>query len=424
MVRITEELLRKKAEHHDGVLADLEEVSLHQLEIERIEGLGGCRKLRILYLQNNVIGRIEGLHHLKELRYLNLTLNNITRVEGLRCARDAATGGQGNAASLQPAAAPPAPPAALQAPRAPTPPCSSCEFLCKLDLTANFIGPAGLRASVDHLTGLRHLGELYLLGNPAAARWQAGYRDYVVARLPQLRCVDGVDVTRSERLAATRRLPELSDELARLAAAEEEAAAAAAVAAAAETAGRGTGAGAEDDGDAEPSEWTPAARLAAARKTAVQKEAEAARKRAMEPAARDADAEQAAAVAAARAREAAAAAAAAAGGGATVAAADPPIRQVNEGRWDFALEEAAATASGGSGYALRLGLSRHTDPSLVDVDVHPSWVSVVVKGQASGEWRGVGWCGVGWGGLRTRWRSHEGARQTRRRLQFTGCLPP
>ena len=84
MVRITEELLRKKAEHHDGLLPNLEEISLHQLEIEKIEGLSGCRKLRILYLQNNVIARIEGLQHAKELRYLNLALNNVTNIEGLR----------------------------------------------------------------------------------------------------------------------------------------------------------------------------------------------------------------------------------------------------------------------------------------------------------------------------------------------------
>lgn len=85
MVRLTEAQIRKRCEHHDGILADLEEISLHQLEIERIEAIGTlCRKLRILYLQNNIIPKIEGLHHLKDLQYLNLTLNNITLIEGLR----------------------------------------------------------------------------------------------------------------------------------------------------------------------------------------------------------------------------------------------------------------------------------------------------------------------------------------------------
>ena len=85
---ITLELLKRKAEHHDGLLSELEELSLHQLELERIDVVGTtCRRLRILYLQNNVIPRLENLHHLKELRYLNVALNNITVIEGLGCAR-------------------------------------------------------------------------------------------------------------------------------------------------------------------------------------------------------------------------------------------------------------------------------------------------------------------------------------------------
>ena len=83
-MRLTADLIRKKSEHNEGVLEDLEEVSLHQLEIERIEAIGTCcRKLQILYLQNNIIPAIENLNHLKDLRYLNLALNNITVIEGL-----------------------------------------------------------------------------------------------------------------------------------------------------------------------------------------------------------------------------------------------------------------------------------------------------------------------------------------------------
>ena len=168
MVRLTEALIRKKSEHHDGLLPELEELALHQLELERIEGLGALRKLRILYLQNNVIARIEGLGHARELRYLNLALNNIRRVEGL----------------------------------------GGCEFLGKLDLTVNFLRAGALEDAVAHLAPLRHLRELFLMGNPVAARW-AGTRAFVVASLPQLASLDGADVTRSERLAATLRLRQL-----------------------------------------------------------------------------------------------------------------------------------------------------------------------------------------------------------------------
>lgn len=83
--RITEKLIRQKSEHNDGLLGDLEEVSLHQCELGRLEVIGTlCRKLRILYLQNNVIPRIENCEHLKDLRYLNLALNNVTKIEGLQ----------------------------------------------------------------------------------------------------------------------------------------------------------------------------------------------------------------------------------------------------------------------------------------------------------------------------------------------------
>ena len=57
--QITEELLRKRAEHNDGILADLREVTLHQFEIEKIDNLHVyCRHLQILYLQNNLIPKL------------------------------------------------------------------------------------------------------------------------------------------------------------------------------------------------------------------------------------------------------------------------------------------------------------------------------------------------------------------------------
>ena len=56
----------QRAEHNDGCLATLQEISLHQLNIEKIDLLGhACRGLKILYLQNNLISKLENLHHLK-----------------------------------------------------------------------------------------------------------------------------------------------------------------------------------------------------------------------------------------------------------------------------------------------------------------------------------------------------------------------
>lgn len=56
---VTEEMIRSRAEHNEGEIFSLEEVSLHQQDLERIEHIGRwCRELRILYLQSNLIPRI------------------------------------------------------------------------------------------------------------------------------------------------------------------------------------------------------------------------------------------------------------------------------------------------------------------------------------------------------------------------------
>lgn len=172
MVRLTEELIRRKAEHHDGVLPDLEEISLHQLEIERIEVIGSvCRKLKILYLQNNIIPRLEGLSHLRDLGYLNVALNNIVRIEGLQCVSRVACGavlrGWGCACAGSPRWAclvrgVAFETATLRRGR------RNCEFLHKLDLTVNFVDFDTIEDSVGHLVPLSSMRELFLLGNPGA----------------------------------------------------------------------------------------------------------------------------------------------------------------------------------------------------------------------------------------------------------------
>ncbi len=59
----------QRAEHNEGMVSTLEEVALHQQNIEKIELLGQlCPKLKILYLQNNLIGKLQNLHKLKVRR--------------------------------------------------------------------------------------------------------------------------------------------------------------------------------------------------------------------------------------------------------------------------------------------------------------------------------------------------------------------
>merc|ERR1719247_3599457 len=120
-----------------------------------------CRKLKILYLQNNIISKIQHLHHLKDLEYLNMALNNVSKIEGL----------------------------------------DKCEFLNKLDLTVNFVDVDELEASMDHLAEREHLKDLYMMGNPAQANWP-GFKNYVIARLPQLQFLDGEAIARSMQIIA------------------------------------------------------------------------------------------------------------------------------------------------------------------------------------------------------------------------------
>eukprot|EP00448_Togula_jolla_P000859 CAMPEP_0170604442 /NCGR_PEP_ID=MMETSP0224-20130122/19424_1 /TAXON_ID=285029 /ORGANISM="Togula jolla, Strain CCCM 725" /LENGTH=416 /DNA_ID=CAMNT_0010929343 /DNA_START=51 /DNA_END=1298 /DNA_ORIENTATION=- len=174
MPRLTEELIRKRAEHNDGCLPELEEVALHQQELEKIESLEACcRHIKILLLQNNIIPKMEGLNKLKELEYLNLALNNISKIEGIE----------------------------------------GCESLKKLDLTVNFVGVEELEESIYNLKANIMLEDLYLTGNPCE-EWK-GFRAYAVAHLPQLKQLDGKLLLPQERIKARQQLPQLQEDLER-----------------------------------------------------------------------------------------------------------------------------------------------------------------------------------------------------------------
>lgn len=170
MPQISRQLLRRRAEHNEGILSSLEEISLHQEELESINEVLGmtCKKLKILYLQNNIIAKMENLYHMKDLQYLNLALNNIIKIEGL----------------------------------------SSCEFLNKLDLTVNFIDLDTLEESIQNLVSRVTLNDLYLMGNPAQVNWP-NFNEYVIAKLPQLQRLDGTEITRSMQIIARQHLPVL-----------------------------------------------------------------------------------------------------------------------------------------------------------------------------------------------------------------------
>ena len=173
MAPITLEMIRRRAEHNEGMVSTLEEISLHQQEIERIEALGQiCRHLKILYMQNNLISKLNNLHRLKELEYANFAVNNVRKIENLQ----------------------------------------RCESLTKLDLTMNFVEKASL-LTVHTLRENYKLEDLYLMGNPCADF--GGYRMFVIGTLPQLKRLDGKDVTPSERIVSSQALPEITERLLR-----------------------------------------------------------------------------------------------------------------------------------------------------------------------------------------------------------------
>ncbi|KAI9588855.1 protein tilB [Glossina fuscipes] len=163
-IMVTEELVRRKSEHNELLISTLEELSLHQEDIERIEHLQNwCRDLKILLLQSNLIAKIENVFKLKSLEYLNLAVNNIERIENLE----------------------------------------KLESLNKLDLTLNFIGEL---TSIESLRDNYNLKNLILTGNPCCD--YPNYRKYVIGTLPQLDELDGEEITITHKLQAKHNLKE------------------------------------------------------------------------------------------------------------------------------------------------------------------------------------------------------------------------
>jgi len=323
MPQITVALLRKRAEHNEGMLASLEEISLHQEELESINDVLRihCKKIKILYLQNNIIPKIQNLRSMKDLEYLNLALNNISKIEGLQ----------------------------------------NCEFLNKLDLTLNFVDVDELCASLEHLAALPCMRDLYMIGNPAQTNWP-GFEPYVIAKIPQLQTLDGKEITRSMRIRAEQQLLELEAELDVLA--EKRRAEKAACTPIEPTVVNEVTANDFEDPETVASEEmtqnTPEDRVKIYKELAAQKKEKEDRAKASAPRERDYDKEQREQVEKLRESE-------------TIVG-EAEIKQRNEGGWAFSWDEEKIGV-----ITLDVDLPVHLDSSLIDVDVHPTYVSIIIK---------------------------------------------
>ena len=87
----------------------------------------------------------------------------------------------------------------------------------KIDLTLNFVDIEDLEESVDNLQECENMQELFMTGNPCT-QWE-GYKDYVIARVSQLKRLDGEDISKSQRLEARQKLKMWQEKL-KIAAAE------------------------------------------------------------------------------------------------------------------------------------------------------------------------------------------------------------
>ena len=321
MAPITLDMVRRRAEHNEGMVSTLEEISLHQQEIERIEGLGHiCRHLKILYMQNNLVSKLENLHRLKELEYANFAVNIIRKIENLQ----------------------------------------RCESLQKLDLTVNFIDKSSL-LTVHTLEANHQLRDLYLMGNPCADF--GGYRAFVIGTLPQLSRLDGTDVTPTERILARQALPEIAARLTRELIAEGvDVEAASRVSDARDLAPD------EDDvaeimntpEDERP--WCPATRVAEQRESARLRDAQDAERRANQGKMFNPDGSRRK-----PRRE----------GFPDLPEDVEKVRQCNEGGFEFRLDE----NPGGDAIVLDVRVGKFVDTSLVDADVHPRVCRVLCKGK-------------------------------------------
>mmetsp|Transcript_22884 Transcript_22884/g.45902 ORF Transcript_22884/g.45902 Transcript_22884/m.45902 type:complete len:574 (-) Transcript_22884:144-1865(-) len=384
---ITLPLLRKRSEHNDNLVSTLEELALHQEELQAIGPLLGrtCGKtLKILLLPNNVIDRMDprDLKFLKRLEYLNLALNNVRKIEGVE----------------------------------------GMEWLRKLDLTLNFVGVEDLEESVDNLRECGSLEELFLVGNPCMMveeeeckdmreggekeakeghknckrpmGW-VGCRAYIIAKLPNLKVLDGKEIKRSERIAAMQTLPQLSSELKTLAETRRKERLAKQQQQQKEN--DHTNTSQQDDflPDDEPTYHDPETRLKLSNELYHQKQAkekqESAHLAPPPKGEKEWEEEHLDTVKHVREREQSAETSTSGNEGRVKDGAEEKITQCNQGKYQFWFEESSSTSRSDSNSShsyntkrkdtlvMRIAIPKYLSTSLIDVDIHPTYVSIVIK---------------------------------------------
>ena len=64
---------------------------------------------------------------------------------------------------------------------------------------------------MNNLVECENIYELYLTGNPCL-NWE-NCVEYIMAKVPQMKKIDGTEITKSQRITATQKLDQLEKEL-------------------------------------------------------------------------------------------------------------------------------------------------------------------------------------------------------------------
>jgi len=274
-----------------------------------------------------------------------------------------------------------------------------------------------LEESIDELVECRSLVELFLLGNPCMGlnvdnddmsavdnaskeegvvdkgQKQVGWRGcraYVIARLPSLQFLDGKEIKRSERILAMQQLPALTDELHTLAEEVRQKHQIDIVQDADDNESSS-----EYIADDATTEHNPATRTKMSNELYDQKQAKEKEQNANAPpkpkGEKEWEEEHANTVQKVREKEEQSREVKRSNvkdETGNITKKDGGIKQCNQGKYQFWFEEEASSSStnkddsskrGGTSLIMRVAIPKYLSTSLIDVDIHPTYVSVVIK---------------------------------------------